>query len=292
MAKILSGKETFAEIRNELIDKVLKLKEEGKRPPHLAAVLVGAFGPSLTYVSAKVKDCEKIGFGHSLIELSSDVTEEQLLEKVNELNKNPEVDGFIVQLPLPKHINENNIIEAIDPRKDVDGFHPSNVGKMVLGLPTFVPATPLGAVELLKRNNIETAGKHCVVIGRSNIVGTPVSILLSRKENPGNCTVTLTHSRTKNLTEITKQADIIIAAIGKAKFVTVDMVKPGAVIIDVGIHRIEDTSKKSGYRLVGDVDFDGVVDKVSAISPVPGGAGPMTRAALLLNTMIAYNNKF
>lgn len=291
MAKILSGKETFAEIREELTQKVESLKSEGKRPPHLAAVLVGAFGPSITYVNAKIKDCEKIGFGHSLIELPSEVTEEELLAKVNELNSNPEVDGFIVQLPLPIHIDENKIIEAIDPKKDVDGFHPSNVGKMVLGLPTFVPATPLGAVELLRRNNIETEGKHCVVIGRSNIVGTPVSVLLSRKANPGNCTVTLTHSKTQNLAEITKQADIIIAAIGKAKFVTADMVKEGAVIVDVGIHRIEDASKKSGFRLVGDVDFDAVVDKVEAISPVPGGAGPMTRAALLLNTMIAYQNK-
>jgi methylenetetrahydrofolate dehydrogenase (NADP+) / methenyltetrahydrofolate cyclohydrolase len=288
---LLNGKETFFAIREELTEKVNQLKQQGKRAPHLAAILVGGFGPSITYVNAKVKDCERIGFGSSLVELPADVTEEALLEKVNELNNNPEVDGFIVQLPLPKHINENNIIEAINPNKDVDGFHPVNVGKMVLGLPSFVPATPYGIVEMLDRNNIETEGKHCVVIGRSNIVGTPMSILLSRKANPGNCTVTLVHSRTKNLASYTKQADILIAAIGKAHFVQADMVKEGAVIVDVGIHRIEDTTKKSGYRLIGDVDFDEVSKKCSHISPVPGGVGPMTRAGLLLNTMRAYEAK-
>lgn len=288
---LLNGKETFFAIREELTEKVNQLKQQGKRAPHLAAILVGGFGPSITYVNAKVKDCERIGFGSSLVELPADVAEEALLEKVNELNNNPEVDGFIVQLPLPKHINENNIIEAINPNKDVDGFHPVNVGKMVLGLPSFVPATPYGIVEMLDRNNIETEGKHCVVIGRSNIVGTPMSILLSRKANPGNCTVTLVHSRTKNLASYTKQADILIAAIGKAHFVQADMVKEGAVIVDVGIHRIEDTTKKSGYRLIGDVDFDEVSKKCSHISPVPGGVGPMTRAGLLLNTMRAYEAK-
>ena len=289
--ELLNGKETFFAIREELTEKVNSLKQQGRRAPHLAAILVGGFGPSITYVNAKVKDCERIGFGSSLIELPADVTEEALLEKVNELNNNPEVDGFIVQLPLPKHINENNIIEAINPNKDVDGFHPVNVGKMVLGLPSFVPATPYGIVEMLDRNNIETEGKHCVVIGRSNIVGTPMSILLSRKANPGNCTVTLVHSRTKDLASYTKQADILIAAIGKAHFVKADMVKDGAVIVDVGIHRIEDTTKKSGYRLIGDVDFDEVSKKCSHISPVPGGVGPMTRAGLLLNTMRAYEAK-
>lgn len=289
--ELLNGKETFFAIREELTEKVNQLKQQGKRAPHLAAILVGGFGPSITYVNAKVKDCERIGFGSSLIELPADVTEDDLLEKVNELNNNPEVDGFIVQLPLPKHINENNIIEAINPNKDVDGFHPVNVGKMVLGLPSFVPATPYGIVEMLDRNNIETEGKHCVVIGRSNIVGTPMSILLSRKANPGNCTVTLAHSRTKDLAFYTKQADILIAAIGKAHFVKADMVKEGAVIVDVGIHRIEDATKKSGYRLIGDVDFDEVSKKCSHISPVPGGVGPMTRAGLLLNTMRAYEAK-
>lgn len=289
--ELLNGKETFFAIREELTEKVNQLKQQGKRAPHLAAILVGGFGPSITYVNAKVKDCERIGFGSSLIEFPADVTEDDLLEKVNELNNNPEVDGFIVQLPLPKHINENNIIEAINPNKDVDGFHPVNVGKMVLGLPSFVPATPYGIVEMLDRNNIETEGKHCVVIGRSNIVGTPMSILLSRKANPGNCTVTLVHSRTKDLAFYTKQADILIAAIGKAHFVKADMVKEGAVIVDVGIHRIEDATKKSGYRLIGDVDFDEVSKKCSHISPVPGGVGPMTRAGLLLNTMRAYEAK-
>jgi len=289
--ELLNGKETFFAIREELTQKVNKLKQQGKRAPHLAAILVGGFGPSLTYVNAKVKDCEKIGFGSSLIELPTDVTEEILLNKVEELNNNPEVDGFIVQLPLPKHINENKIIEAINPMKDVDGFHPVNVGKMVLGLPSFVPATPYGIVEMLKRNNIETEGKHCVVIGRSNIVGTPMSILLSRKSNPGNCTVTLVHSRTKDLALHTQRADILVAAIGKEHFVKADMVKEGAVVVDVGIHRIEDASKKNGYRLVGDVDFENVKEKVSFISPVPGGVGPMTRAGLLLNTMLAYEMK-
>lgn len=291
MEHLLSGKETFAEIREELKQQVDTLIAKGKRAPHLAAVLVGAFGPSVTYVNAKVKDCERIGFSSTLIELPEDVSEEELLKKVHELNDNPEIDGFIVQLPLPKHINEQNVIEAIDPSKDVDGFHPVNVGKMVLGLPSFVPATPYGIVQLLKRNNIVTEGKHCVVLGRSNIVGTPISILLSRKSNPGNCTVSLAHSRTKNLKELTQLADILIAAIGQPEFVIAEMVKPGAVVVDVGIHRKEDASRKRGYRLVGDVDFEKVKEKAGALSPVPGGVGPMTRAGLLLNTMKAYQAK-
>lgn len=289
--EILSGKETFATIREELKQKVDQLNKNGKRAPHLAAVLVGGFGPSITYVNAKVKDCERIGFGSSLIELPEDVTEERLLDEVKSLNENPEIDGFIVQLPLPKHINEQKVIEAIDPTKDVDGFHPVNVGKMVLGLPTFIPATPFGIVEMLHRYNVTTEGKHCVVLGRSNIVGTPVSILLSRKSNPGNCTVTLVHSRTKNLEEHCKSADILIAAIGSPQFVKANMVKEGAVVVDVGIHRLEDATKKSGYRLIGDVDYDAVAEKCSYISPVPGGVGPMTRAGLLLNTMKAYEAK-
>ena len=289
--EILSGKETFATIREELKQKVDDLKSKGKRAPHLAAVLAGGFGPSITYVNAKVKDCERIGFGSSLIELPEDVTEERLLAEVNALNENPEVDGFIVQLPLPKHINEQKVIEAINPTKDVDGFHPVNVGKMVLGLPTFIPATPFGIVEMLHRYNVTTEGKHCVVLGRSNIVGTPVSILLSRKSNPGNCTVTLVHSRTQNLEEHCRKADILIAAIGSANFVKANMVKEGAVVVDVGIHRIEDATKKSCYRLIGDVEFDAVAEKCSYISPVPGGVGPMTRAGLLLNTMKAYEAK-
>lgn len=286
--KLLNGKETFISIREELAEQVEELKKQGKRPPHLAAILVGEFGPSVTYVNAKVKDCEKIGYGSSLIQLPKTVTEEELIKKVEELNYNNLIDGFIVQLPLPSHINENKVLQAIHPAKDVDGFHPVNVGKMVLSLPSFVPATPFGIVELLKRNNVETEGKHCVVLGRSNIVGTPISILLSRKSNPGNCTVTLVHSRTKNIEKYTQQADILIAAIGQPNFVKENMVKQNAVVIDVGIHRIDDTSKKSGYRLIGDVDFENVATKCSYISPVPGGVGPMTRAGLLLNTMRAY----
>ena len=257
----------------------------GKKVPHLAAVLVGNDGGSLTYVNAKVKACEQIGFESSLIQYEDSVSEEELLAKVNELNDDPAIDGFIVQLPLPKHIDELKVTQAIDPLKDVDGFHPENLGKMVLNLPCFLPATPAGIMELLKRNNIETAGKDCVVIGRSNIVGTPLSIMLGRNSNPGNCTVTLTHSRTKNLTEKVLQADIIIAAIGKPGFVTADMVKEGAVVVDVGTTRVPDASKKSGWALKGDVLFDEVAPKCSFITPVPGGVGPMTIASLMINTL-------
>jgi methylenetetrahydrofolate dehydrogenase (NADP+)/methenyltetrahydrofolate cyclohydrolase len=283
--QLLDGKATAQEIREELRLAVEERKANGKKVPHLAAVLVGNDGGSLTYVNAKVKACEQIGFESSLIQYEDSVSEEELLAKVNELNDDPAIDGFIVQLPLPKHIDELKVTQAIDPLKDVDGFHPENLGKMVLNLPCFLPATPAGIMELLKRNNIETAGKDCVVIGRSNIVGTPLSIMLGRNSNPGNCTVTLTHSRTKNLTEKVLQADIIIAAIGKPGFVTADMVKEGAVVVDVGTTRVPDASKKSGWALKGDVLFDEVAPKCSFITPVPGGVGPMTIASLMINTL-------
>ncbi len=284
---LLDGKKTSQEIRDEIKEEVSKLVESGKKRPHLAAVLVGANGASITYVNAKIRDCEEVGFDSSLVKLPDTVTEEELIEKIDELNKNDEVDGFIVQLPLPRHINEKKIIEAIDPNKDVDGFHPTNVGRMALNLPGFVPATPKGMLELIKRYNIETNGKHCVVVGRSHIVGSPISILMAKNAYPGNCTVTLTHSRTTNFKEICKSADILIVALGKPEYIKKEMVKKGAVIIDVGITRVPDSSKKSGYRIVGDVDFDKVKDKVSFITPVPGGVGPMTRAALMQNTLLA-----
>jgi methylenetetrahydrofolate dehydrogenase (NADP+)/methenyltetrahydrofolate cyclohydrolase len=259
--------------------------------PHLAAVLVGNDGGSETYVNYKVKDCNEVGFESTLIRRNADISEVELLSLVDDLNQNPEIDGFIVQLPLPDHIDEQKIIRAIDPAKDVDGFHPINVGNMVLGLPGFVSATPSGIVELMKRNNITTSGKHCVVLGRSNIVGTPMSILLSRNTEMGNATVTLCHSRTKNLKEICLQADILIAALGKPGFVSADMIKEGAVVIDVGTTRVPDSSKKSGFSLKGDVDYESVSEKASAITPVPGGVGPMTRVALLLNTLKAVSLK-
>jgi len=241
----------------------------------------------MTYVNAKVKACDEIGFESTLIRYDETVTEEVLLNKVHSLNEDPSIDGFIVQLPLPKHIDELKVTQAIDPRKDVDGFHPMNLGNMVLNLPGFLPATPAGIVELLKRNNVETEGKTCVVIGRSNIVGTPLSIMLGRNKSPGNCTVTLTHSRTKNLSDVTSQADIIIAAIGRPEFVTAEMVKQGAVVVDVGTTRVEDASKARGWALKGDVKFDEVAPKCSYISPVPGGVGPMTIASLMINTLRA-----
>ena len=290
-ANVISGKETAAEIRKEIAEKVKKLKEAGKKVPHLAAVLVGNDGGSETYVSYKVKDCKEVGFESTLIRKSDDITEEELLSVVNDLNHSDDVDGFIVQLPLPKHIDEQKIIRAIEPAKDVDGFHPINVGNMVLGMPGFVSATPSGIVELMKRNKIETSGKHCVVLGRSNIVGTPMSILLSRNAEMGNATVTLCHSRTQNLKEICLQADILIAALGKPGFVKADMVKDGAVVIDVGTTRVPDSSRKSGFSLKGDVDYQSVSEITSAITPVPGGVGPMTRVALLLNTLEAVNIK-
>lgn len=285
--QLLDGKKLAAELKEELKTEVDKIIAQGKRPPHLAAILVGNDGASKTYVGHKIKLCDYVGFKSTLIEFPEDCSEETLLEKVNELNKDPEVDGFIVQLPLPAHIDESKVTMAIDYRKDVDGFHPLNIGKMAQGLPSFLPATPYGILQLLERNNIETSGKHCVVLGRSNIVGTPISILLSRKSKTGNATVTLCHSRTKNLEQITQQADILVVAIGKPQFVNSEMVKDGAVVVDVGIHRVEDSSKKRGFRLVGDVDFDTVADKCSYITPVPGGVGPLTVISLMMNTLLA-----
>jgi len=282
--KILDGKKTSLTIQQELAQMVKEKVGKGLKRPHLAAILVGDDGPSQTYVNAKVKACDRIGFKSTLIKLESTISEEELLKKIQHLNIDHDVDGFIVQLPLPDHIDESKVTLAIDPKKDVDGFHPMNVGNMTLGLPAFLPATPNGIIELLKRYDIETEGKNCVVIGRSSIVGTPVSILLSRKSKTGNATVTLAHSRTKDLPRICKSADVIVVAIGKPLFLTEDMVKEGAVIIDVGIHRINDETKKNGFRLIGDVDFDNVAQKTSYITPVPGGVGPMTIASLLLNT--------
>tara|TARA_B100000767_G_scaffold112221_1_gene107189 strand:- start:1941 stop:2816 length:876 start_codon:yes stop_codon:yes gene_type:complete len=289
--ELLDGKKTSLEIQDELSEKVKFLVSNGLNPPHLVAVLVGDDGPSKTYVNAKVKACDRVGFKSTLHHLSSEVSEVEILKIIKELNEDDSVDGFIVQLPLPDHIDDNKITLAISPKKDVDGFHPENIGKMTLGLPTFLPATPNGVMELLKRYEVPTEGKKTVVIGRSSIVGTPMSILMSRKSNPGNSTVTLAHSRTKNLDDICKQADILIVAIGIPEFVTSNMVKPNAVVIDVGIHRIEDTSKKNGFRLIGDVNFSEVSSKCSYITPVPGGVGPMTIASLLMNTYIASNER-
>ena len=285
--ELLDGKKTSKAIKEELAEKVKKIKAAGKKVPHLAAVIVGENGASITYVNAKVKACKKVGFESTLIQLPETVSEADLLKQIDELNKNPEIDGFIVQLPLPDHIDEHKITLAIDPKKDVDGFHPENLGRMMLGLPGFLPATPAGIVELIDRYNIETSGKDCVVIGRSHIVGSPMSVLMSRNAKVGNCTVTLTHSRTKDLKSLTQKADIIVVALGKAEFLTADMVKEGVVIIDVGITRVKDESKKSGFRLLGDVKFDEVSQKASYITPVPGGVGPMTIASLLLNTLKA-----
>jgi methylenetetrahydrofolate dehydrogenase (NADP+) / methenyltetrahydrofolate cyclohydrolase len=291
MAILIDGKKTSAEIKSEIAVNVARIKNQGGKTPHLAAILVGLDGASQTYVGAKVKACEEVGFQSTLVRLDASVSEEELLKTVEEINQNPDIDGLIVQLPLPKHISVEKVTNKIKPEKDVDGFTPANVGRMALGWPTYVSATPYGIIELLKRYKIDTAGKHCVVIGRSHIVGSPMSILMARNEYPGNCTVTLTHSRTQNLAEITKTADILIVAIGKAGFVTADMVKEGAVVIDVGIHRIDDNTKKSGFRLVGDVAFEEVEAKSSAITPVPGGVGPMTIAALLYNTLLATERK-
>ena len=290
--QILDGKKTSLTIQEELTKKVKLLTSKGKKPPHLAAILVGDNGASRTYVNAKVKACQRIGFQSSLIELDNNVSEKELLEEVRKLNTNKSVDGFIVQLPLPSHINENKIILSIDPNKDVDGFHPENIGKMTLGMPSFLPATPNGIMELIKRYDIPTEGKQTVVLGRSNIVGTPISILMSRKNYPGNSTVTLAHSRTGNLKQVCLNADILIVAIGIPQFITSEMIKPGAVVIDVGIHREEDSSKKNGFKLLGDVDFTNVSEKCSFITPVPGGVGPMTIASLLMNTYIANNGRY
>lgn len=289
--QLLDGKALSQTIKQEIALLVKEIKLNGGKRPHLAAILVGNDGASETYVASKVKSCEEVGFKSSLIRMNGDITEQELLAEIHLLNNDDDIDGFIVQLPLPSHINEQKIVQAIDPGKDVDGFHPVNVGKMVQNLPTFLPATPYGILTLLKRNGIDTYGKHCVVIGRSNIVGMPMSILMARKDNPGNCTVTLCHSATKNLKEEILRADIVIAALGKAEFVTADMIKEGAVVIDVGITRVKDASKKSGYALKGDVKFDEVSQKASFITPVPGGVGPMTVVSLMLNTLQASKDK-
>ena len=288
MSIILDGKVTSNQIKEELKIQVKEIKKAGKRPPHLAAVLVGNDGASLTYVGSKVRSCERIGYDSTLIKLDDYISQEALLDTIEKLNNDPLLDGFIVQLPLPKHIDEEVVLHAINPNKDVDGFHPTNFGKMALGIETFIPATPFGIMELLKRYKIDITGKHAVVIGRSHIVGRPMSILLSEKGSPGNATVTLTHSRTQNLANITKEADIVVSALGVPNFLTANMVKDGAIIIDVGITRVPDADYPKGYVIVGDVDYDEVKEKASYITPVPGGVGPMTIAMLLQNTMLAY----
>ena len=285
--QILDGKKTSEDIKNEIAAVVQKMKADGQKVPHLAAVIVGNNGASLTYVGSKVKSCQQIGFDSTLVALPETITESELLAKIKELNEDDDLDGYIVQLPLPKHIKEQKILMAIDPDKDVDGFHPANFGKMALEMDTFLPATPYGIMELLERYKVETAGKHTVVIGRSHIVGRPMSILMSRKGNPGDSTVTLTHSRTKNIEEFTKKADIIITALGVPNYLKADMVKDGVVVIDVGITRVDDATNPKGYKITGDVDFDGVSKKSSFITPVPGGVGPMTIAMLLKNTLLA-----
>lgn len=287
MASIIDGKKTSADIRLEIKDKVLSIKEKGGKIPHLAAILVGTDGASETYVNFKVKDCAQVGFKSTLRRFDDTVTEEELLNEVEAINNDPDIDGLIVQLPIPDHISVQKVTDMIKPEKDVDGFHPINVGRMAKSLPAYISATPYGIMQLLERYKIETSGKHCVVIGRSDIVGSPMSILLSRKSYPGNCTVTLCHSRTKSIKEMTLQADIVIAALGIPEFLTGDMVKEGAVVIDVGITRVPDASKKSGFALKGDVKYDEVAPKCSYITPVPGGVGPMTRASLLMNTLLA-----
>ena len=282
---LIDGKKTAGEIKQEIAEEVKLILATGKRAPHLAAVLVGHDGGSESYVAFKIKDCEEVGFRSTLIRFESDVTENELIAKIKDLNNDAELDGFIVQLPLPKHISEQNIIEAIDARKDVDGFHPENVGRLVLGMPAFLSATPFGIIELLKRYHIPTSGKNCVIVGRSNIVGRPLSILMSQKSV--NATVTVAHSQTKDLDKVCAQADILIAALGSPEFITADMVKEGAVVIDVGTTRVPAPETKSGFRLKGDVKFDEVAPKCAYITPVPGGIGPMTRVSLLLNTLLA-----
>ena len=289
--EILDGNKVAAEIKNEIAESVKRNLQLNKRPPHLAAILVGKNGASETYVAAKVKACEKVGFVSSLIRYEENITEEKLLKKIEEINLDDKIDGLIVQLPLPKHINEIKVTQSINPSKDVDGFHPLNLGKMQLNLPTYISATPAGIVELLKRYNIETSGKHCVVVGRSNIVGLPISILMGKNNETGNCTVTLTHSRTKNLKHITNQADILIVALGKAEFIDKSMIKEGVCIIDVGITRVKSNITKSGWKLLGDVNFNSVKDSCSYITPVPGGVGPMTIAMLLQNTLKSANKE-
>ena len=287
MAKILDGLKVSKEIKSEIKAEVEKIIKSKKRAPHLVAILVGNNGASKTYVNSKVKDCQEVGFTSSLLKFPATVSEAELLEKINELNHSKAVDGFIVQLPLPKQIDQEKIIMAIDPRKDVDGFHPENFGKMALEMDTFLPATPFGILTLLERYNIETKGKHCVIIGRSRIVGKPMSILMGRKDFPGNSTVTLTHSYTPPIEKFTQSADIVITALGDPHFLKSEMIKKGAIIVDVGITRVDDDSKK-GYHLTGDVDFESCAEKAAWITPVPGGVGPMTRAMLLKNTLLAY----
>lgn len=285
---ILDGKKTSEALKQEIAEEVKQLKNQGKKVPHLAAVLVGDDGASLTYVGSKVKACEQVGFASTLVKLPADISEEKLLQEIAKLNANPEIDGYIVQLPLPKHINEQKILLAIDPTKDVDGFHPANFGRMALDMEAFIPATPFGIMELLKRYKVPTQGKHVVVVGRSHIVGRPISILLSQKGAQGNATVTLTHSHTPNLTDLTRQADIVVMALGIPEFLKGNMVKKGVTVIDVGITRLKDDSFPKGYRIVGDVAFNEVKEKASYITPVPGGVGPMTIAMLLKNTLLAY----
>ena len=285
---ILDGRKTSNDIKDEIAVAVNEIIASGSRAPHLAAVIVGEDGASLTYVGSKVRACKRVGFDSTLVKLPETTTEDELLKKVDELNNDQNIDGYIVQLPLPSHIDSQKILMAVDPAKDVDGFHPTNFGKMALNLPTFISATPYGIMELLERYNVETQGKHTVVIGRSDIVGRPVSILMSRKSNPGNSTVTLAHSRTQNIAELTRQADIVISALGSPNFVKADMVKEGVVVVDVGITRVKDDSEK-GYKIVGDVDYENVSKKASYITPVPGGVGPMTIAMLLKNTLQAFH---
>ncbi|MDE6928287.1 MAG: bifunctional methylenetetrahydrofolate dehydrogenase/methenyltetrahydrofolate cyclohydrolase FolD [Muribaculaceae bacterium] len=288
---LIDGKQTAADIKKEIAAEVEKMVAQGMRRPHLAAILVGHDGGSETYVASKVKACHECGFESSLLRFEDNITEAELLKAVDDLNNNPEVDGFIVQLPLPRHIDEQRVIEAVDPAKDVDGFHPINVGKLSLGLPGFRSATPAGIIELLRRYHIPTRGKHCVVIGRSNIVGKPVAQLMLHKGDVGDATVTICHSASENLPEIVRQADIIIAAVGRPGFVTADMVKDGATVIDVGTTRVPDATRKSGFRLSGDVDFDSVAPKCAYITPVPGGVGPMTICSLMLNTLQAAHQR-
>ncbi|MDR2413643.1 MAG: bifunctional 5,10-methylene-tetrahydrofolate dehydrogenase/5,10-methylene-tetrahydrofolate cyclohydrolase [Odoribacteraceae bacterium] len=283
----IDGKEIAARVKEELATEIADRARKGKKIPHLAAVLVGNDPASETYVAAKVKACQAIGMKSTELRFPADINEEQLLEVVDRLNSDVDVDGYIVQLPLPRHLSEEKILSRIDPAKDVDGFHPLNAGKMLLGLPAHLPATPAGIVELLARHGVKTAGKHCVIVGRSNIVGTPLSVLMSRKNPRANCTVTLCHGGTTDLKRFTLQADILIVAIGSPRFITADMVKEGAIVVDVGVHRVPSTTTKSGYRLVGDVDFDNVAPRCSAITPVPGGVGPMTIVSLLRNTLQA-----
>jgi len=289
---ILDGKETSNNIKDEVAEAVTKLKSEGKKTPHLAAILVGTDGASMTYVNAKVKACERVGFSSTLIDLPENTSEEILLNNINKLNNDEDIDGFIVQLPLPKQIDEQKVLMAVNPDKDVDGFHPTNVGRMTLDLPCFLPATPFGILELLERYEVETSGVNVVVIGRSHIVGRPMSILMSQKRKAGNATVTVAHSRTKNLSEVTQKADIIVAALGIPEFLTGDMVKDGVTIIDVGITRVPDETKQRGYRLAGDVHFESVSKKADFITPVPGGVGPMTIAMLLKNTLLACKRNY